>query len=136
MKTLTELFKQHARIEAPEGLNERVLFRVDAEIKRVERREHIAWGVIFLTSLSIFIASGIHTAGVIASSNFGSYISIIFSDGSTAVTLWKQILLSLAESFPFIEVSLFLGSIVAVLWSIRNFSKNGFFINPSRAHVA
>ncbi len=137
MKTLGELFKEDSDTSVPEGLFEQVLFRIQAEDRKLARREQFAWGGIFVASLGLFVESGIRAAHVIAASNFGSYLSLAFSDSSMIGTLWKQFALSLVESFPFIETIVFLASIVAVLWSIRNFlKKTPFFITQPNAHIA
>lgn len=139
MTTLHQLFKQTAQIEIPEHLSERVLFRIHEESAKQVRRENIAWGGIFSASLLAFIASGIHAATVFASGSFGSYFSLIFSDRGTVATLWKQFLLSLVESFPFMEIIIFIASIALVLWSIRKLTKKiPLFINQAgtEAHLA
>ncbi len=137
MKTLHDLFQNNSTTEAPSHLLEQVLFRVREEKNKTARREQIAWGGVLLASFAAFVASGIYATKVIASSNFGQYASLIFSDSSAAVTLWKQLILSLAESLPFIELIIFLSSIAIVMWSIRNFSKkSSLFIKHTNAQIA
>ena len=137
MKTLHEAFKSDSSIIVPEGLLARVLFHIDAEAQRLARRYKIMWGGVFVGSLGLFIGSAIHTARIIAGSNFGSYFSLIFSDSGMIFTIWKQLLLSMIESFPLLETIILLGSITVVLWSIRNFFKNtNFYITQTNAHVA
>lgn len=136
MKTLHDLFQKKSTIQTPENLLGQILARVNQEQKKKEHREQIAWGGIFLASLATFIASGAHAVTVIASSNFGSYVSLIFTDTSSILSIWKQASLSLIESLPFIELIVFLGSIAVVMWSIRNFSKkSSLFINRSNVQA-
>jgi Na+/H+ antiporter NhaB len=137
MKTVNDLFKEHSQIAYPENLSGRVFLSIQKAAEKKNRQDQYAWGALFLTSLTIFVASAIHTTQVIASSSFGSYFSIIFSDSATALTLWKQITLSLIESLPFIEICIVFASIALVLWSIRNFSKTSpLFITHSNASLA
>ena len=135
--TLKNLFKQENEINIPKNLYQQVVFCVEQAIEKKKRQDQIVWGGLFLASLGIFVASAIHTTLVITRSSFGNYFSLIFTDSATALTLWKQIILSLIESLPFIEICIVLTSVAVVLWSIRNFSKSSpLFITHTNASLA
>ncbi len=67
------------------------------------------WGSF---SLGEYLWSTIHTSG------FLQFASLIFSDWSLVLSHGNNFLLSLAESFPVIELSIFLAAMVAAIWSI------------------
>lgn len=52
-------------------------------------------------------------------SNFGTYLSLVFSDGGLFFTFWKEIAASLIESLPVIAVAATLALVGIMLWSIR-----------------
>jgi glucan phosphoethanolaminetransferase (alkaline phosphatase superfamily) len=52
-------------------------------------------------------------------SNFGIYLSLIFSDGGFFFSFWKEIGASLVESLPVLTVAVTLALIGILLWSVR-----------------
>ena len=53
-------------------------------------------------------------------SNFGTYVSLLFSDGGMFLAFWKEIGASLIESLPVIAVAGTLALLGVLLWSIRS----------------
>ncbi len=53
-------------------------------------------------------------------SNFGVYMSLVFSDGGMFLSFWREIGASLIESLPVIAVAATLALIGFSLWSVRN----------------
>ena len=132
-KDLTQLFRESA-LAAPEGLSEEIFIAVERAAERDARSKRYLWGSFSVVSLGLFVASGFYAAHSASATGFSSYFSLIFSDGSVVKSLWREVGLSLLESLPIIGFGVVLASVVAVLWSLRNFSKyTGRFIITSRA---
>ena len=70
------------------------------------------WGSI---SLGEYLWSAFYTSG------FFQFASLVFSDWSLVLSHGNNFMLSLAESFPVIELSIFLAAVVAAIWSISYF---------------
>jgi hypothetical protein len=52
-------------------------------------------------------------------SNFSTYLSLIFSDGTMLAAYWRDVLASLVESLPAVSLMLTLALIGTLLWSLR-----------------
>ena len=128
MKTLQELFTKETG-PIPYGMSERVFARIERAALVAERtKTYITWS-FFIVSLSAFIGSCVYASQAFAHSNFGSYFSLIFSDLGTLGIVWKDLGLSLVESLPIVGIMIFLGSMGALLWSIRKLSRTTFITN-------
>jgi hypothetical protein len=129
---LAQLFKTSAPI-VPEGISERIFDALECAAKRQAQVRRALWGAFSGVSFVAFIAGGYYAANAANASGFTSYFSLIFSDGTTAASLWREVGLSLVESLPLLGTLIVIGSIAAMLWSIRNFSKyQGRFITSPR----
>jgi hypothetical protein len=121
MKDLSALFKEEAN--APLGFTDKVFASIDREAERLARRDRIVWGTISAVSITAATFSGMYALEAWAASSFNSYFSLIFSDMSSLSLWWRELGMSLLESFPIVGVILFLGSLFFVLWSIRKFMR-------------
>lgn len=120
---LKQLFKNDERATPPLGLSNNIFRRIDEYAQKEDRRDRYFWGTFLALSLVAFIGSGVYAYHAFVASNFGSYLSVIFSDGGAAVSLWKELGLSLVESLPLLSILAILGSVTILLWTMRKFTK-------------
>ena len=106
-------------------------FLADKIMVRIERRKMIQSRVRFfvadalagLSFLSLFPIA-INTFKQLQTSGFLSYFSLLFTDGGTMLTYWREFLLSLAESLPLLQLTLIGLSLLVLFISLRFASKN------------
>lgn len=67
-------------------------------------------------------------------SHFGSYVSLLFSDGAIALSYWKTLGTSLVESLPVLNIAYTLTLIGILLWSVRAMIR--FMEKTTRYHVS
>jgi hypothetical protein len=87
-----------------------------------KQEQHRLWRVrLFATSalfsIGALVPVVINLVTTIKASNFGIYMSLLFSDGT--VVLWKDISASLIESLPAISIGITLALVGILLWSIQ-----------------
>lgn len=121
-KDLSYLFNKTAPT-IPDTLSQDIFTAIEYAARAHARERRYIWGTFSVLSIGGCITSGVYAAHAATTSGFSSYFSIIFSDSGTAIKLWREIGLSLLESLPLIGTLVILASIAAVLWSLRNFSK-------------
>ncbi|MBP7804606.1 MAG: hypothetical protein KA052_00070 [Candidatus Pacebacteria bacterium] len=122
-KDLKQLFKNNERATPPLGLSDHIFRKIDECAQKEDRHDRYFWGVFLAFSLVAFIGSGVYAYHAFVASNFGNYLSVIFSDGGAAIGLWKELGLSLVESLPLLSVLAILGSVTILLWTVRKFTK-------------
>ena len=88
--------------QVPAGLSARAFERVRATAFATYKRQQRLWTVFSL-----------------ASSNFGSYVSLFFSDGAIALASWREAGMSLLETLPIAGIGFFLASIALTLFLAR-----------------
>jgi predicted anti-sigma-YlaC factor YlaD len=106
-------------INPPAGLFEHVVAKIQAKqhsSRLWTMRISLAVGLASIISLVPVTASLIRS---FATSNFGIYASLIFSDTAVALSHWKDIGLSLLDSVPADSIALTVGLLVVALWSAR-----------------
>ena len=133
-QTLNELIKQTAP-DCPPGLPERVFAAVGAASLRTYGRQRRLWAAISAASLAACAVTGWQAVSAIASSNFGSYASLIFSDGAVALASWKEAGMSLLETLPVAGIGLFLGCIALTLFVARMAVRSAERAHPFMAHA-
>jgi|GEM_PF-1333728 len=135
---LSQLLKQADDVALPSGLMRGILVRLEKEAASFERSQRRLWGTVSALSLAAFLASSWYAVTAFSTSNFGSYFSLIFSDGGSIALWWRELGLSLVESLPLLSLGVFLASICAVLWSARKFwtRRGRHFITSIGAKIA
>jgi hypothetical protein len=115
---LTKIFKNATYQPSPE-----LAFSVLQTITKQEKRATQArlW---FLSSLLFVSAVGLIPAfemllNNLAQSGFSEYFSLIFSDGGSMLTYWKELSFSLAESLPVMSIILTLSTLFVCFLSLR-----------------
>ena len=120
-----DLFKNKSYLsDTPEDLSTRIVARIEQVAQRADRQNRYIWGGVSILSFFFVLGSGWKAFGALATSDFGTYFSLIFSDTSAVLSLWKALILSLVDSLPVLEFGLLFGSIALLGWSLRTFSKN------------
>ncbi len=104
---LTEIFKK-IMYQEPENLRDCVWSAIAARDKRMIRIKFWSFVAVTVASLSLLMPALKTLSTDISQSGFYDYFSLIFSNGGSVVTYWKELAFSLAESLP-------VGSIVFVL---------------------
>lgn len=108
----------------PQGLRDSVLARIDIEARHASLVGIAMFTpLVFISAFSV-IVSFQYLAGEAAQSGLSNYLSIIFSDWSTLISYWKEFLISLAEQVPVFETIIFLGTVLALLGSLKSMLKN------------
>ena len=116
--TLNQLIQTQTE-DCPKDLSSRVFAAVQNAALRSYTRQQRLWTVFSAVALITCAVTGWHAASAIASSNFGSYVSLFFSDGAIAFASWKEAGMSLLETLPIAGIGLFLGSIAVTLFIAR-----------------
>lgn len=123
-KDYQRLFKTLKNPTVPTELQGLVLDRINSEIARLSRIRLAIFVPLLLVSSVAVVSSFQYLAQVTTESGFSSYLSIIFSDGSTMLSYWKEFLISLAETAPVFGATIFLGAILAFMGSLKVAIKN------------
>lgn len=100
----------------PEGLLERVLFRIEAEKrKQIAQRRLLLSGLFFTGSLTALIPIfGIFWDNLL-SSGFGQIISLLFLDMGSVIANWQDWGLGILESLPAVSIAGLLSVLLALL---------------------
>lgn len=107
-------------ISPRDGLFEQVVTGIQAK-RQVARLWRMRISVTAgLASLAGLVPALISVVRSFATSNFGVYMSLIFSDTAIALSHWKAIGLSLLESVPAAGIAVTLGLVGIAVWSVRN----------------
>ena len=115
----THLFSQAQEPETPAFLHEHIMQGVSRARIRAAR---IAFGAYsaaaFILGITLVPAFG-YVMQAVVRSGFLQYASLIFSDGMTVTSLWKDFIVLLTETFPFIHAAGFLTLVFLCLVSLR-----------------
>ncbi len=119
---MTSSLKELIRTQTPatpSDLSARVFAKVQQTAMKTYKRQQRLWTVFSLASLAACALTGWQAASAIASSNFGSYVSLFFSDGAIALASWREAGMSLLETLPVAGIGFFLASIALTLFLAR-----------------
>ena len=121
--SLYTLFKQDLEQKGePKELLAKIFKNIDKERTRAIRTQKITWSLTSATLFVITIITGWHAISGIIYSDTGSYVSLIFSDTTSALSMWKDLSISIIESLPIIGIGLFLASAYLLFLSTRKYS--------------
>ncbi len=123
-KEYKDLFAFDKNLTLPEDLLSSVLERVRFEQKKSARRELIFVGGAAVGSFVGLIPAFSYFVSTFIASSFYQYTSVILSEGMGALTFWKEIVLSLAESLPIFSIVIFLAVLVVFLWSLARTTRD------------
>lgn len=101
------------------GLLERVLLALYTEQQQSRLWRVRVFATTALLSLAALVPVVISLVKAFATSNFDTYLSLVFTDGSVLLSYWKTIGASLIEALPVLSLAVTLALVGALLWSLR-----------------
>lgn len=123
-KDYQRLFQSLEIPRVPQGLKDSIFLRINREERRTSIIKLAVFVPLALLSGVAVVASFQYLMNQTAQSGFSEYIAILFSDGGTLLSYWKEFLLSVAERAPIIGTALFLGAILTLMGSIKSVLRN------------
>ena len=110
------MIKDYNKIECTD-IEKSIILNIHNLEKRSMILEQGLYGLVSLCSLGGLIATVLYINKIISASGTYEYISLIFSD-IQALTYWRELLLSVADSLPFLGLAMLFGVGALFLWSI------------------
>lgn len=123
-KDYQKLFKDLRSPAIPAELHSAILARVDREARRASVFRFANFVLLIFISALATVVSFQYLARETAQSGLSEYLSIIFSDGGTLLSYWKEFLLAIAEQAPVFGVTIFLGAVLSLIGSVNSAFKN------------
>jgi hypothetical protein len=108
-----------AHLPIPKGLRKNILLSIRKEERRRARLYLFVATIVVPSSIFGAWFAILYMAQEFLSSNFYTYLSLLFSDTDIVFMYWQQFALSLAESIPLIGATVFLMTLAIFLASIR-----------------
>ena len=108
----------------PEGLKALILSSIRATEYRRARLYLLISGITLSGSVIGLVFAIKYLIQTLYASEFYSYVTLIFSDTDIVLGFWKDILLSLAESFPVFVIIAVLASVLGLLASMQVIVRN------------
>ncbi|MEI6843173.1 MAG: hypothetical protein WCK48_01530 [bacterium] len=103
------------KVNKPENLDSLIYTKIGEERKRKAKVHLMYTSFVSVISLGALVPALTYLFHGFSQSGFYEYFSLLISDGGTALSSWKEILLSLVESLPVLEVSAFLALVLVLL---------------------
>jgi len=117
-KDLKKAF-QNISFEPKNDLAESIWLMVLSRERRIIRIKLYVFSSTLFLSLLGFIPVFKALFAEFTQSGFYEYFSLVFSSGNNLVSYWKELVLSLVESLPVLNIILSLSLIFIFLWSLR-----------------
>ena len=114
-----KLFNKLEQFEPSEKLRANILARIDFEKRRSFRIRLAVLGTVAAASFGAVIPSFQYAWRAFFQSGFYEYLSLLFSDSGAVLASWKTFILSLAETIPLAEMTIFLIAVFVFLFSAR-----------------
>lgn len=112
---------KNALPEAPAGLADRIIMRIETERRKRLVRKMWVSGSAFAGSISLAAYGWLETAAQASHSGFFVFTSLFFSDFGAALGNFSDFALSIAESFPVFAVAVLLSGVFFAVWSAARF---------------
>ena len=114
-----KLFQKLELVQPPMGLEGKIIGAIRRHQRRASRLKLIRSGFLFYLSgfLSIFAIQFV--SAELAASGFFQYLSVMFSEGTNLLPLWKEFALVIAESAPIWGLALICGAVFTLLASLK-----------------
>lgn len=119
-------------INLPEGLTQAVLWQIEMERRRIARFRFVGMGAVAGLSALAMVPTAQYTMAEFYQSGFYQYSSLLFSDGGSALSYWKELTLILAESAPLLGITLSLALIFVLVGSLQSAFKNMYLIRSTK----
>lgn len=115
-----KLFGYINLIEPPQGLQTRILARIDIEEKRFAKIRTLAFSGSAAASFGLSLWAVVYLVNSVRETGFWQYFSLIFSENGAMLAYWRELSFSLAESLPITGLIIFLSAIGFFIWSSAN----------------
>jgi hypothetical protein len=109
--------------EPPAALASKIIARIEHRQELLLRARIAVSGACIMGSASIVAYGFINAATELSRSGFFSFVSLAFSDFSSAFANFPDFILSIAESVPALPIALLFGGMLFFLWSAQRLSK-------------
>ncbi|MEY2664878.1 MAG: hypothetical protein RIT04_686 [Candidatus Parcubacteria bacterium] len=109
---------KYSRIAFPQDLEQHIVRRIHNAERTAARRHFFGLGAVALASLTSLVPITSYLSQALTKSGAYEYISLILSDGTTLVTYWRELSISIAESLPVFGFAVLLGVTALFLWSL------------------
>lgn len=119
-------------ITPPEGLTQAILWQIEMERRRIARFRFVGMGAVAGLSALAMVPTAQYTMAEFYQSGFYQYSSLLFSDGGSALSYWKELTLILAESAPLLGITLSLALIFVLVGSLQSAFKNMYLIRSTK----
>ncbi len=100
-----------------------LLLRVNLAVDRAERRRVLSraagFAVVSLLAAAVSVTAWRELQTELAQTGFVQFVSLLVSDLGLAATYWKEFSMSILESIPVFGIAAILGSVFALLGSLR-----------------
>lgn len=132
-----ETYFTSTRTASDTQLENKIIAAVERSIATSNRNRRIAWGSVSLLSLGALVPVIISISGQLAQSGIGYYLSIIFSDAGSLLTVGADVGLAVLESLPITSLVITFGLITLLLLALRKSAQTFTWLSPiSKQSVA
>ena len=105
----------------------------------MERRRAIVFLFVSAQTALVSVAGIVFSAWYamqgLRESSFYAYFSLVLSDPDIVLAYWKEFVLSLADTIPFMEITVVFVAVAVFLVSVRILAQNmRFGLSPSFSH--
>lgn len=107
-------------IEPRDGLYTAVIMRIENQKRKEARFRFVYASTAGILALTLFVPVVQYFISELSKSGFYQYLSLISSDGGTALTYWKEFSLSLAESLPVLSITAVLALVFVLLITLKS----------------
>jgi|GEM_PF-1247423 hypothetical protein len=130
--SLEKFFRNLVSANPPDGLFDKIMARIQLE-RRVSLRWRLALFCFVMISSVVAIIPAVKMIGAdIAQSGLIPLLSLMFSDFTMVVSLWKDFLISIAEVFPFTGVAVFFAASFVFFGSTKYLARDISYIISHR----
>lgn len=120
--------KEFNYINPPLELEASILKKITIERTKTTRLRFAFLSATALFSLWGIIQTGISLWQSFRETGFYEYASLIFSDGTTLTSYWKEFTLSLIESLPLLGLTILLVILATFIWSSTKALRDARFV--------
>lgn len=131
------ILSENSQIQPPPaGLSLCIIKKIEEKRRTVAMFKMTFFGLMSVLAVSSLVLVWKSEGQLIINSEAGKLFGLLFSDTATVLSLWKEYLLSLIESIPFVSVAVLFMCIWLTLTSIVVLIKNSkIFINHAIKHA-
>jgi hypothetical protein len=123
-KDYEKLFTHLTPPEPPAGLFNKIMARIHEEERLLSIKKRL---ILFSTAVIISAGAFIPIINAFqtefAQSGIYQFLSLIFTDSGTVLSLWQDFSLALLESLPAVSTIALLATMLFFLWSLKHFAQ-------------